>query len=150
MGLSMKSFIVLLALLGLSACNTAYKKPVESVKTYSVKVNNPATAIEGIRKSLILDGYSIESSSEAHISTSHRLSDLSVMDADCGTTMGIDYLKDSRTQEYVSVGVLVEESLITVKTNIYAEYLPGDSMHGKKMNCVSRGLLETRLLEQVK
>jgi hypothetical protein len=69
---------------------------------------------------------------------------------DCGTTMGIDYLKDNRTSTRVSYGLIVDDNRITIKANIEGEYKPGSVSQDMTLTCISRGLLERDLLEKIK
>ena len=57
------------------------------------------------------------------ISTGKRQMNLSENECDCGTTMGIPYIKDKRTIKNVSIGIVMSENRITIKPTIEGEYL---------------------------
>ena len=69
--------------------------------------------------------------------------------ADCGTTLGLDYLKDNRTSSKVSYGVLVSENKVTLKATMSATYLPGNASQSITLTCVSRGVLEDQVLKKI-
>jgi hypothetical protein len=100
---------------------------------------------------LVSDGNQITNSDEAAgtISTAPRNLRLTPEQADCGTTMGIDYLKDNRTSTRVAYGILAEENNLIVKANTEGEYKPGDAMQNITLSCVSRGVLERELLGRI-
>ncbi|WEJ62180.1 hypothetical protein [Thiomicrorhabdus lithotrophica] len=132
----------------LVGCATSYEKPVITGQVYEVAVVDSDKALQLIKNKLFMRMYAL-TSDEVSIRTAHKFSELTPEQADCGTTMGIDYLKDSRTEEYVSINVMAESGKIKVVTDIYAKYLVGDGLHGKRMKCVSKGLIEREVLSWV-
>ena|SRR3989442_7760116 len=60
---------------------------------------------------------------------------LTADDCDCGTTLGLPYIKDKRTQ--------------TIAPSIHGSYLPGDANQSISFDCVSKGTLERALFEKV-
>ncbi|EOZ7462013.1 hypothetical protein ABFP22_003257, partial [Enterobacter hormaechei] len=107
--------------------------------------------IKASKSALISDGYQISSYDDktGFVSTAPRDLHLSPAQADCGKTMGLDYLKDKRTKTRVSYGVLYETGLVTVKANIEGEYKPGSVSQDITLTCVSHGTLENELLDKV-
>ena len=83
------------------------------------------------------------------ISTAPRDVRLTPTEADCGTTMGIDYLKDNRTAVTVAYGALVTDGKVLIKATIAAKYLPGNNSQSITMRCVSKGVLEAALLAKI-
>ena len=63
--------------------------------------------------------------------------------------MGIDYLKDNRTKTEVAINIIVTDKEITVKSNIHGEYKPGRVDQDMTLTCVSRGVVENKLLKQL-
>ena len=63
--------------------------------------------------------------------------------------MGIDYLKDNRTDTKLGYGVLVSEGKVIITTTIEAQYKPGAVDQNITLSCVSRGTLEADLLKRL-
>lgn len=142
-----KLFVVAGVVSGMGGCAATYKAPEMVNTVYEVSVGDVPGAVSKIKSQLVVDGYTIASSDSGLVSTMPKLVRLTPRDADCGTTMGIDYLKDERTSSTVAVNVIGENGKVRVVTNINAEYLKGDSTQSKSMHCVSRGTIERRLLD---
>lgn len=100
---------------------------------------------------LVAEGFQITSSDDSAgvISTAPKDLRLTPADADCGTTMGIDYLKDNRTTTRVAFGVIAEDSRLTIKANIEGEYKPGAVDQNITLTCVSRGVLERDMTTRI-
>ncbi len=64
--------------------------------------------------------------------------------------MGIDYLKDNRTSSKVSYGLVFADGTIAVRAILQSEYKPGDVAQNITLTCVSRGILEQRLLSRLR
>lgn len=136
----------------ISGCAGTYKAPITKPVVVSRATNISQDAIIKASKSaLISDGYQISSYDDktGFVSTAPRDLHLSPAQADCGKTMGLDYLKDKRTKTRVSYGVLYETGLVTVKANIEGEYKPGSVSQDITLTCVSHGTLENELLDKV-
>ena len=103
------------------------------------------------RQHLISEGFQITSADDTAgvISTASREIRLNPELADCGTTLGLDYLKDNRTSSKVSYGVLVSENKVTLKATMSATYLPGNASQSITLTCVSRGVLEDQVLKKI-
>jgi len=100
---------------------------------------------------LVEQGFQISSVDEASgtISTAPKRVRVSPLEADCGTTMGIDYLKDKRTMTTAAFGLVIDESAISIRAEIAGQYLTGNVYQGVNMLCVSKGKLEAVLLENI-
>ena len=135
-----------------SGCAGTYKAPVTKPVVVSRATNLSQDAIIKASKSaLISDGYQISSYDDktGFVSTAPRDLRLSPTQADCGKTMGLDYLKDKRTTTRVSFGVIYANNRITVKANVEGEYKPGDVLQNITLTCVSRGALENEMLDKI-
>ncbi len=131
-----------------AGCAGTYKAPVSQYKNYSVAHNSNQTAVlSKAKRVLLLEGFQIQSSDDAagFVSTATKNWRLTPAQAACGTTMGIDYLKDKRTKTEVSVNVIVDETTLTIKSNIQGEYKPGAVDQDITLTCVSKGAVETEL-----
>ena len=74
---------------------------------------------------------------------------LTPLQADCGTTMGLDYLKDNRTATRVALGILVTQESLTVTANVQGDYRPGAVDQNITLSCVSRGQLEESAIDGI-
>lgn len=136
----------------ISGCAATYKAPVTKATVVTRSTNLSQDAIMKASKSaLISDGYQISSYDDktGFVSTAPRDLRLSTLQADCGTTMGLDYLKDKRTTTRVSFGVIYANNRVTVKANVEGEYKPGDVSQNITLTCVSRGGLENEMLDKI-
>ena len=100
----------------------------------------------------MVDGYQITNADDSAgvISTAPRNLRLTPEQADCGTTVSLDYLKDNRTDTKVGYGVLVGDGSITIRTTIEGQYKPGAVDQNITLSCVSRGGLEQTLLTKIR
>lgn len=94
-------------------------------------------------------GVSFADKQSGTISTLARDLRVSTLEADCGRTFGIDYLLDNRTHTQVSLNANISESRVSVRANILGEYKPGDVSQDITLTCVSKGMLEIRILQQI-
>jgi len=103
------------------------------------------------KRTLLLDGFQIASSDDqaGYISTAIKNWKLTPDQADCGTTMGIDYLKDNRTKTEVAFNVIVDEQEIRIRSNIQGEYKPGAVDQNITLTCVSKGSIEKILVQKI-
>jgi len=145
-----KVISVMLAGVTLCGCASAYKAPEQTyrpaVVTGSGDVYKQAVA------ALISEGFAVASFDQnlGIISTQRRQMDLTESDADLGSTsFGIQYIKDKRTTEFVTVTLQVKDSQATIRADIEAEYLPNDPVYGKKMVGVSKGTIEKRIASRI-
>lgn len=136
----------------LSACAMTYKAPDTTASTNTVSVSaTKENILRAAKQALVVDGYQITNSDDSAGVISTAPTDLHVTpsEANCGTTMGIDYLKDKRTTTRVSFGIVAGEGSLTVKANIQGEYKPGAVDQDITLTCVSRGILEQGLIARI-
>ena len=133
-------------------CATTYKAPTTVAPLTSVTVTaSKADLMRSAKQVLVTEGFQITNSDEAGgiISTAPTNLKVTPEQADCGTTMGIDYLKDKRTATRVGYGVIADEGKLTVKATIEGEYKPGDVTQNITLTCVSRGMLEKAMADKI-
>lgn len=148
----MNRLLGLLFILITSGCAMTYEQPTTTARVVSVSVaGSKADVLRVSKQVLVAEGFQITSSDDnaGVISTAPRNLRVTPAQADCGTTMGIDYLKDNRTSTRVAVGVIAEDARVTVKANIEGEYKPGAVDQNITLTCVSRGLLERDIAEKI-
>src|SRR5690554_4813080 len=125
----MKRFIPsFIGALMLAGCATTYEAPTTESTSYSVGHNlDKAAVMASAKRVLLLDGYQIQSSDDeaGFISTNLKNWRLTPEEADCGATMGLDYLKDNRTKTEVAFNVIVDDESLAIRSNIHGEYKPG-------------------------
>lgn len=142
-----------LAALALSACAATYAPPKTAARPAVVELPaSQADLMRASRRALIALGGQIVSADESSGTISTGLVDrrLQPSQADCGTTMGIDYLKDNRTTTRVAYGVTADANRLTVRAIINGEYKPGDVTQNITLQCVSRGALEDELIAAIR
>ncbi len=149
----MKNKILITYLLLLSTgCAFNYVQPTTIAPNTSQRiVGSPNALLNAAKQILVLEGFQITNSDESAglISTAPKDMRLTPELADCGTTLGLDYLMDNRTSSKVGYGVLVSENKVTLKVSMSATYLPGNDSQSITLTCVSRGILENQLLDQI-
>ena len=136
----------------LSSCAATYRAPDTTAKADTVTVRgSKGDILQAAKQVLVVDGYQITNSDDAAGIISTAPTDLHVTpeQANCGTTMGLDYLKDKRTSTRVSFGIVAAHDSLTVKANIQGEYKPGAVDQNITLTCVSRGALEQALIAQI-
>ncbi|MHB8066414.1 MAG: hypothetical protein ACYDIC_00790 [Desulfobaccales bacterium] len=149
----MKRLLALVPMIFVVACAYTYQPPTIVAPETSILFQRSKGALfKAAQQVLVAEGYQITNANEASgtISTAPRTLRLTPEQADCGTTMGLDYLKDNRTSTWVAFGVIVEEGKLSVRANIQGEYKPGQSgIQNITFSCVSRGSLEKSLMEKI-
>ncbi|MDH0450178.1 MULTISPECIES: hypothetical protein [unclassified Shewanella] len=136
----------------LTGCATTYKAPLIQDKNYSaMHQSTQADTLAKAKRALLLDGFQIQSSDDnaGFISTSSKNWKLTPDQANCGTTMGIDYLKDNRTKTSVAFNIIVDSSNIVIRSNIQGEYKPGAVDQDITLTCVSKGTIEQELGKKI-
>ncbi|MGA2366180.1 MAG: hypothetical protein ABSG12_11905 [Steroidobacteraceae bacterium] len=110
-----------------------------------------AEILAAARRNLVADGYQITSFDDTAgvVSTAPRDMHVTPDQADCGKTMGIDYLKDNRTTTRVAFGILAEDNHIEVRATIQGEYKPGAVTQNITLTCVSRGVIDRVMLREI-
>ena len=139
--------------LTLTGCAAAYKAPVTAYQPLTVAMpGSRADLLRKAKQALVVDGYQITNADDSAgvISTAPRNLRLTPEQADCGTTVSLDYLKDNRTDTKVGYGVLVGYGSITIRTTIEGQYKPGAVDQNITLSCVSRGGLEQTLLTKIR
>ena len=136
----------------LSGCAATYKEPTSTAPDTTQEIKGSAAVlIRATKQVLVSEGFQITNSDDAAgvVSSAPRETRLTPDVADCGTTMGIDYLKDNRTSGKLGYGVLVSDNTVKVKATMSATYLPGDTSQSITLTCVSKGVLERRMLASI-
>ena len=144
----MKIAIAATAALIISGCAATYKAPETEARAESARISaTKEVLMQATKAVLVMEGYQITNSDDAAgvISTSKFAQKLSPVDADCGTTLGIDYLKDNRTTNTVAIGAIVADGVVTLRTSIEGYYAP----QATHLGCASRGVIEKRLLQKI-
>lgn len=144
-----KIAFILVSMVLISSCAMTYKAPTTEQKVFKKEVSNVSESVNKIKRNLILNGFTVTYDSDNMISTMPKAYQLTTELADCGSTMGIDYLKDDRTHSKVSLNVIGGNGVVEIKSDITATYLPGNTTQSKQMNCVSRGEIERSYLKLV-
>ncbi|MGQ0788970.1 hypothetical protein ACT4WX_12100 [Acinetobacter baumannii] len=137
----------------LVGCATTYKSPVTLNQSASEQVNATKDQIfKAAQRALAINGEQIMSANAdaGVISTAARDYRLTPDLADCGTTMGIDYLKDNRTSTKVAYNILIADNSLDVRTTLQGDYKVGDVTQNITLTCVSRGVLEQKMIQKIK
>ncbi|MFW1700878.1 hypothetical protein ACG9WR_01475 [Acinetobacter pittii] len=121
---------------------TVLNQSVKANKTELLKATSVALALDGIK-------ISSENKDTGIIVTEDKVFRVTPEMADCGTTMGIDYLKDNRTNTKVSYHIIVSDNSLKIKASPSAEYRVGGTVQDLNLTCVSKGVLEQRLYESI-
>ena len=133
-------------------CAATYQPPTVHYSGFARNINATKEHLFNTAKqALILNGYQIASSDKEAgvISTAQKQLDLTEADCDCGTTMGIPYIKDKRTTTNVAVGIIISSTRIAIKSTIEGEYLKGNTTQGIDLHCVSKGVIEQNIYNSV-
>ena len=148
----MRVFIIVIGLLFTLSCAATYKGPT----IVAQQISSPTTAskiviLSSAKRILVAQGFQITHSDDTvgTVSTAPRNYRVTPDIADCGTTMGIDYLKDKRTTTRVAYGIIADDNKIIVKTLIEGEYKPGAVDQNITLTCVSRGQLEQEMISKI-
>ncbi|AUT38050.1 hypothetical protein [Acinetobacter baumannii] len=137
----------------LVGCATTYKAPVTLNQSASEQVSATKDQIfKAAQRALAINGEQIMSANAdaGVISTAARDYRLTPDLADCGTTMGIDYLKDNRTSTKVAYNILIADNSLDVRTTLQGDYKVGDVTQNITLTCVSRGVLEQKMIQKIK
>lgn len=136
----------------LSACATTYSAPAMIAPRVSAPVQvKPVEALRVSKRVLAGEGFQInDSDPEAGtLITAPKNFRVTTKEADCGSTMGINYLLDSRTTTRVSYSVIVDDGRLQVTAYVLGEYKPGDVMQDITLTCVSKGELDRWMLSKI-
>lgn len=147
------ALIAAASLAGLAGCAATYKAPTAlNIGATEKFTQNRPELFKAARRALVADGNQILSADEPSgtISTVARDYRLTPETADCGTTMGIDYLMDNRTSGKLAWGLIVDDGRIEVRAQLQAEYKPGAIDQNITLTCSSRGVLEQQLAARIR
>ncbi|RQO57996.1 hypothetical protein DBR47_14485 [Paucibacter sp. KBW04] len=151
--MTQRSAIASLGVLLLAACASTYEPPRSTQSPPATATFNAPRAdlLKATRRLLVAEGIQVMSADDASgtITTMPQDFRLTPELADCGTTMGIDYLKDNRTSSKVGYGLMIDDGKVTVRSVLQSEYKPGDVAQNITLSCVSHGVLERRLLQKL-
>lgn len=134
------------------ACSATYKSPETIKQTYTFNFSASKEQIyNAIITAISQEGYVVAYSDRelGIINTGMSRKELTEIDCDCGTTMGIPYIKDKRTVTDVALNFTIFDNKFEIRTNITGEYLPNDPVYGKKFECVSLGTIEENLYRRI-
>ena len=148
--------LILIAVAVITGCAQMYTPPTTLSPSAVDNVNGKKQEMfNAASRALVANGYQVTSSdiNAGIISTAPLDLRIEPEQADCGTVMGIDYLKDNRTSTRVAFGVVISDVKIEVKTTIQGEYKSGGGSGGQSdivLTCVSRGGLERDMLAKIR
>ena len=148
----MKKLMIIAVMLVMAGCATTYKPPTTvAAETSQEIVASQADILRVAKQVLVEEGFQITNADDSAgvISTALRDFHINPEQADCGTTMGIDYLKDNRTSSKLGYGILASDGKLIVKANIESAYKPGAVTQDITLTCASRGTLEPALLAKI-
>ncbi len=148
----MKKMAVVLGCLAITGCALTYEPPISLSASAIQAINLPDEAIfNAAQRALVADGYQITSSDKNSgiISTAPRDMRVESDKVDCGTTLGLDYLKDNRTTTQAAIGVIAYHGKIEVKANVQGYYKPGNVEQDITLTCVSKGKIESEMLHKI-
>jgi hypothetical protein len=147
--------IIYIAALSIIAigCAATYSPPISLAQSKIERIDRPKMDIfQAAERALAAGGYQITHADQGSgvISTAPRDLRLQPEIADCGTTMGLDYLLDNRTSTRVAYSIIIHDGRIEIKSNVQGDYRPGAVDQDMTLTCVSRGQLESEMLQKVK
>jgi len=148
----MKEIILLGLGLLVSGCAATYVPPTETAVILTQKVDaNKSDLLKAIAVTLAMEGIKVanENKESGIVVTEEKIMRITPEMANCGTTMGIDYLKDNRTNTKVSYHIIVGDQSLKIKANPTAEYRVGAVDQDMNLTCVSKGVLEQKLYTSI-
>lgn len=149
----LKVLFTIVATALIAGCAATYSAPdAPRSANVSRKVSASQDQImKAARQALVLEGYEIVSSDDVSgtLSTAQRNLHFTPAEANCGTTLGIDYLKDKRTDTSVAIGVVALNNMVTVHANVHGQYKPGAVDQNITLTCFSRGAVEATILDRI-
>lgn len=135
-----------------AGCAATYSPPASRQAEFERTVAGSGEKLfDAAKLALTLGGYQIVSSDRrlGLISTGRRQIDLTDVETDCGTTLGLPYILDKRTITYVALGVVTAENKLSIKANIEGEYLRSNDVQSIALTCVSSGKIEEALFRKI-
>jgi len=152
MGMHMKRLSIIVFCILSTGCALTYTPPTTVAPITSQRiVGSSNTLLKATKQVLVLEGFQITNSDESAgvISTAPKEMRLTPELADCGKTLGLDYLKDNRTSSKVGYGAIISDNKVTLRVTMSATYLPANDSQSITLTCVSRGILENQLLNKI-
>lgn len=147
------SLFIGLAACGVGAgCAATYVAPAAQSQHGTSRFSAAAAEVfRAAQRTLIAEGFQIlnANADAGTISTATRDLRVTPDTADCGTTMGLDYLKDNRTATQVAYGIIVHADELSVRANIQGSYRIGRFDQDITLTCVSKGVMEDALLAKI-
>lgn len=137
---------------GVAGCAHDYVAPARPAEALSAPTATaPADTLKRARQVLVAEGFAILSADERSgtLATDMKRVPIGPAEADCGSTWGLDYLTDNRVATRVAYGIVAHEGRVDVRATIEADWLLNDGIYGRKLTCVSRGVLERELLQRI-
>jgi len=159
-----KTVVCVAAALLVSACATDRPTPpansnptpvvvaVPNTSTVDAQIpGTPTQLLAAANQVLVQRGFQIANAntSAGILSTAPRPVSLTPADANCGAAGGVNYLDDKRTTMTLAYDVTATEGHIHVVAQMNGTYLPGNDVQSIKLNCVSSGVLEQKLVQQI-
>lgn len=129
------------------ATGICHAMPIELGAKKSISSN-----VQAIREVLTDQGYQVPYASKADgmVTATFRNAKLSAADADCGSMLGMSYLKDSRAYTNVDVTVTSIDDAMNLDVKIYGALRLGLGLEDKELYCTSTGLIEEKLSRLIK
>lgn len=148
----MKKVLIIAALVLMAGCAGTYKAPTGATQTAERNVTaSKQTIMTAAKIALATEGFQITMADDGAgiISTAPLDLKLSVRQANCGTTMGLNYLEDNRTSTRISFNVIAVDGAVRVRAAIQGEYRPGAVDQDMTLSCISYGVIEQDLLDKI-
>lgn len=149
----MKSIMLLGLVLWLAGCAATYVPPTETSVILNKQIDaSKSELFKAASLALAMDGIKIsnENKETGIIVTEDKILRITPEMASCGKTLGLDYLKDNRTNTKVSYHIIIADNSLKIKANILAEYRVGAADQDMNLTCVSKGILEQKLFNSIK
>lgn len=144
-------YLIAIACLSLFGCATSYVEPEskEVVKKEQSHNFSDSEIASKAKTYFAINGFQIISNDEGIMKTAYKFQRMTPLEADCGKTFGIDYLKDKRTKTEVSYTLINKEGKLLVVSDIKGEYKPGAISQDITLSCSSRGLIESTVIDGI-
>ncbi len=128
--------------------------PIITQKPYLSQINGSKEAIYSAAIQILTEsGYQIQNSDKENglITTLSRDVKLTEDQCDCGTGMGIPYMKDKRTVTTVTLGLSVGTNRLIISPTVKGRMVIGtlDSTNDKQLECVTTGQYEQDLFQKI-
>lgn len=151
------SAVGLLGAAALGGCAVpTYLSPSTPSPVASADVQATTSRImQAVVQTLVADGYQVGATSDSAglVSSTAQLMTLSSAEVDCGKIKAVlrtaDVVSSQRPLIRVAFNVLTADNHLDVRTVIEGS-MPGLGDRREVLSCVSRGVLEQRLLDQIK